>query len=102
MVYIMVTVRYPAANYEMAGKALTEIRPKFNDILVDGNPVKRVIGLVLDGFEIIHIWEVTGTINDALVRLGQFHLEAAKKIEGLTYETRVCLSITESDSLVIN
>ena len=95
----MVTVRYPAANYEMTAKALTEMRPKYKDILVDGNPAKRVIGLVLDGFEIIHIWEVTGKINEALVRLGQFCLEAAKKIEGLTYETRVCLSITESDQI---
>lgn len=96
----MVTVRYPAANYEMAGKALTEIRPKFKDIFVDGNPAKEVIGLVLDGYEIISIWEVTGTINDALVRLGQFYLEGAKKIEGLTYETRVCLSTTESLQIV--
>ena len=62
----MGTVKYPAENGEKAGKALIQLVPMFSDLYVEGNPAKRIAGLVgatLEGVETITIWEVTGDFN---------------------------------------
>ena len=99
----MGTVKYPAENGEKAGKALIQLVPMFSDLYVEGNPAKRIAGLVgatLEGVETITIWEVTGDFNDAMVRIGQIYLEAMKKIDGAVYETKVYMSTTESFKII--